>query len=50
MWGYMIEKLEHLWLAAVGPVYHLVLAYLLQETHLLADTTLLGTTADYLVL
>ena len=50
MRSYMTEKLEHLLLAAVGPDHQPVLAYLLQETHLPADTTLLCTPADYLVL
>ena len=50
MRGYMTEKLEYLSLAAVGPDHQPVLAYLLQETHLPVDTTLLGTPADYLVL
>ena len=50
MCGYTTEKLEHLLLAAVGPEHQPILAYLLQETHLPTDTTLLSTPVDYLVL
>ena len=50
MRGYMTEKLEQLLLTVVGPAYQPVLAYLLQETHLPADTTFVGTPANYLVL
>ena len=47
MRGYTTEKLEHLLLLAIGPAHLPVLAYLLQETHLLADSPLLGTPVGY---
>ena len=49
MHSYTIEKLEHLSLMVGGPGQQLVLAYLLQETHLPTSTMLLGTPVDYLV-
>ena len=50
MRGYTMEKLEHLSLMAGGFARQPVLAYLLQETHLPAGSTLLGAPVDYVVL
>ena len=49
MLGYTMEKLEHLSLMAAGHTRQLVLAYLLQETHLPSGTMLLGALVDYMV-
>ena len=49
MHGYTTEKLEHLSLVAGGLAQQPALAYLLQEIHLPAGTTLLGITVDYMV-
>ena len=50
MRGYSTEKLDHLSLISWDSDQQLVLAYLLQETHLPAGTVLLGTPVDYRVL
>ena len=50
MCSYTTEKLEHLFLIAMGSAWLLVMAYLLQETHLPASTMLLYTPMDYQVL
>ena len=48
--GYTTKNLEHLSLPVVGPARLLVLAYLLQETHLPTSTLMLGSQVDYSVL
>ena len=50
MHSYMTKKLEYLSLTAVGPGRQLILAYLLQETHLPTNTTLLGLLVGFLML
>ena len=50
MCGYMTKKLEHLLPMVLDLVHQPVLAYLLQDTHLLARTMILGIPVENLVL